>query len=574
MANTNDPEVTLVNQGGQRVLIFGRNFFSPRETTIKRFQVADTVTWIRGAHSLKTGFDLQPRPASSTSSPATSAAATPSTRWPASAAACPTAPARPSSRTSRARAPPGAETQPDINEYAALPPGRVAGLAQDVTADARPALRPAGLRAARGAQPRPAAGRGRHRHQLPQRPTRTTSRPRLGLAWNAERADGGARRLRPLLRPHAVDHGRHRPLEQRRQRDPVTFTGSAGAHLPEPSSPRRPTGRRRLRPSIFVLRPGLREPRGAPGERGRRARARRTTWRVGGQLPVRGRAQAAALARLQRRRRRCPPRSRSRAAARSPCDRFPTARPFSQLRPHRPLREHGRVELQRRAPLELQQALPRRPAGEPRLHAGQGRGHQARRRPRWCPGGGDDAQVPLEPVGPRRRPRRRATTTCATAPCFSGVLGHPATCKDSAGVAQGAARRLVARAGSPPCRAGCPTRSASTTTSTTTATAATTSCPAAATATACPRSKNIDLRLSRRIPLGTQARLELIARGLQPAQQHEHHARSSDASTTSRHGVLVPQLNLSNPRLELRRRRGRRRSTSRTRSASCRSRRR
>jgi hypothetical protein len=38
-------------QGGQRCSIFGRNFFSPRETTIKRFQVADTVTWIRGAHS-------------------------------------------------------------------------------------------------------------------------------------------------------------------------------------------------------------------------------------------------------------------------------------------------------------------------------------------------------------------------------------------------------------------------------------------------------------------------------------------------------------------------------------------
>jgi outer membrane receptor protein involved in Fe transport len=57
LANTNDPE-TLVNQGGQRVLTFGRNNFSPRETTIKRFQVADTVTWIRGPHTWKTGFDL------------------------------------------------------------------------------------------------------------------------------------------------------------------------------------------------------------------------------------------------------------------------------------------------------------------------------------------------------------------------------------------------------------------------------------------------------------------------------------------------------------------------------------
>jgi outer membrane receptor protein involved in Fe transport len=57
LANTNDPE-TLVNQGGQRVLTFGRNNFSPRETTIKRFQIADTVTSVRGVHTWKTGFDL------------------------------------------------------------------------------------------------------------------------------------------------------------------------------------------------------------------------------------------------------------------------------------------------------------------------------------------------------------------------------------------------------------------------------------------------------------------------------------------------------------------------------------
>jgi outer membrane receptor protein involved in Fe transport len=56
-ANTNNPEVSA-RQGGQPVLTFGRNFFSPRETTIKRFQVADTVTWVRGMHSLKAGFDV------------------------------------------------------------------------------------------------------------------------------------------------------------------------------------------------------------------------------------------------------------------------------------------------------------------------------------------------------------------------------------------------------------------------------------------------------------------------------------------------------------------------------------
>ena len=47
-----------MRQGGSTVLFFGRNSFSPRETTIKRFQVADTVTLVRGAHSLKLGTDL------------------------------------------------------------------------------------------------------------------------------------------------------------------------------------------------------------------------------------------------------------------------------------------------------------------------------------------------------------------------------------------------------------------------------------------------------------------------------------------------------------------------------------
>ncbi len=41
------------------MLTIGRNNFSPRETTIKRWQVADAVTWIRGAHKFKGGFDLQ-----------------------------------------------------------------------------------------------------------------------------------------------------------------------------------------------------------------------------------------------------------------------------------------------------------------------------------------------------------------------------------------------------------------------------------------------------------------------------------------------------------------------------------
>jgi outer membrane receptor protein involved in Fe transport len=57
-ANTNDPEVNVF-QSGQRVLTFGRNNFSPRETTIKRWQFADSVTAIRGAHQWKAGVDFQ-----------------------------------------------------------------------------------------------------------------------------------------------------------------------------------------------------------------------------------------------------------------------------------------------------------------------------------------------------------------------------------------------------------------------------------------------------------------------------------------------------------------------------------
>jgi hypothetical protein len=44
-ANSALPE-GQVRQGGQQILLIGRNTFSPRETTIKRLQLADTVTFI------------------------------------------------------------------------------------------------------------------------------------------------------------------------------------------------------------------------------------------------------------------------------------------------------------------------------------------------------------------------------------------------------------------------------------------------------------------------------------------------------------------------------------------------
>ena len=55
-ANSANPEATI-NYPGSR-LVIGRNFFSPRETTIKRWQIADTATWILGRHTLRGGFDV------------------------------------------------------------------------------------------------------------------------------------------------------------------------------------------------------------------------------------------------------------------------------------------------------------------------------------------------------------------------------------------------------------------------------------------------------------------------------------------------------------------------------------
>jgi outer membrane receptor protein involved in Fe transport len=57
-ANSANPEA-IVQQGGQTVLTIGRNSFSPRETTISRWQVADAATWASGTHKVKAGLDFQ-----------------------------------------------------------------------------------------------------------------------------------------------------------------------------------------------------------------------------------------------------------------------------------------------------------------------------------------------------------------------------------------------------------------------------------------------------------------------------------------------------------------------------------
>jgi outer membrane receptor protein involved in Fe transport len=58
LANSANPEA-IVQEAGTTVLTIGRNNFSPRETTIDRWQVANTLTWINGQHKVKGGFDFQ-----------------------------------------------------------------------------------------------------------------------------------------------------------------------------------------------------------------------------------------------------------------------------------------------------------------------------------------------------------------------------------------------------------------------------------------------------------------------------------------------------------------------------------
>lgn len=56
-ANSANPQATIF-QGGQQVFTVGRNFFSPRFTNIKRGEWADTVTWVHGRHTVKTGGNV------------------------------------------------------------------------------------------------------------------------------------------------------------------------------------------------------------------------------------------------------------------------------------------------------------------------------------------------------------------------------------------------------------------------------------------------------------------------------------------------------------------------------------
>ncbi len=56
-ANSNNPEAT-VREGGVTDLVVGRNFFSPRFTNIHRGEAADTISFIQGRHTIKTGLNI------------------------------------------------------------------------------------------------------------------------------------------------------------------------------------------------------------------------------------------------------------------------------------------------------------------------------------------------------------------------------------------------------------------------------------------------------------------------------------------------------------------------------------
>ncbi|MFP5263538.1 MAG: TonB-dependent receptor domain-containing protein [Blastocatellia bacterium] len=56
-ANSDEPELNIF-QGGVAVVSLGRNNFSPRETTLKRYQYIDNISYSMGKHALKTGVDV------------------------------------------------------------------------------------------------------------------------------------------------------------------------------------------------------------------------------------------------------------------------------------------------------------------------------------------------------------------------------------------------------------------------------------------------------------------------------------------------------------------------------------
>jgi hypothetical protein len=56
-ANSSDPEA-VIRQGGLTVITIGRNNFSPRYTNARTIQWADSLSYVRGRHTVKVGVDM------------------------------------------------------------------------------------------------------------------------------------------------------------------------------------------------------------------------------------------------------------------------------------------------------------------------------------------------------------------------------------------------------------------------------------------------------------------------------------------------------------------------------------
>ena len=282
-ANSDVPEANI-RSGGTLVLTIGRNSFSPRETTIKRWQVADTVTWARGAHKLKGGFDFQFDdilnffPGNFGGSYTFNSLASFNAGTPNLVTGEQYVQAFEGPGTT------GPTTNPNIQEYSffaqdewRLRPDLTLnlGVRYDVMKTAKPDTR----------NPDRGSRRRRHRHQPPgRRHQQHRSAPRPGVEPGRQEVRG-ARRLRHLLRPHAVDHAGHGALEQRHQRPHLHVHGRVGADVSE-SLHQHSDGRRGAAAEHSGRRQGLPESAPAAGERRRRLRGDGEHVAVG-QLSVR-----------------------------------------------------------------------------------------------------------------------------------------------------------------------------------------------------------------------------------------------------------------------------------------------
>ena len=244
-ANSAHPEAQI-KQGTLRVLNIGRNTFSPRETTIKRNQIADTrrtssEPHLQGRLRRQPGQDPQLLPGQLLRLYSFN-----------SLADFPNGKRRQFTAGVRR---PGNDRTDDPSRHDGVrgcscrTNGRPtltvnAGLRYDKQQIAQPSvLNPdAQLPAAGIDTSRDSGGSQQHR-----------SASRLRLDAEHRQPHGRPRRLRNLLRPHAVDHDRHGTFEQRHQRADDHVHRRADSDLSRTIYTSMPTGVTLPKPTIFVF---------------------------------------------------------------------------------------------------------------------------------------------------------------------------------------------------------------------------------------------------------------------------------------------------------------------------------